>query len=173
LWSCKMRRCSTCHEDKQDGEFHKNQWSCRSCKRNSIAEWRRKNPERTREISRRSAAKHPDKVKARNRAYYQKNRERAAQQERKRYQRLKDEAYAAYGGYRCVCCGETERLFLCLDHVNNDGNKHRQEVAPVRLYYWLKQQRYPPIVQVMCFNCNQGKRLNGGICPHQRKSVAI
>src|ERR1039458_4628209 len=29
--------------------------------------------------------------------------------------------FAAYGGYECKCCGETEKAFLTIDHINNDG----------------------------------------------------
>src|ERR1700690_1237472 len=46
-----------------------------------------------------------------------------------RRKREKDAVFAAYGGYVCACCGEMEKAFLTLDHLNNDGNKHRKQVA--------------------------------------------
>lgn len=81
----------------------------------------------------------------------------------------KDYLFEQYGGYRCVCCGETEKLFLTLDHVNDDGARHREEIGSAGLYRWIKRHGYPPGFQVMCQNCNRGKWMNGGICPHQQK----
>jgi hypothetical protein len=89
-----------------------------------------------------------------------------------RRKRIKDAVFAAYGGYVCVCCGETERAFLTLDHVNNDGNKHRKDIvgrkhfAGAHTYGWLVKQGFPSGFQVLCMNCNWGKRLNG-VCPHK------
>ena len=39
---------------------------------------------------------------------------------------LKVETFNQYGGIICSCCGETEFCFLALDHINNNGNKHRK-----------------------------------------------
>jgi hypothetical protein len=84
---------------------------------------------------------------------------------------LKDAAYAAYGGYVCLCCGETQHAFLSLDHVNGDGRQHRKEVGGCgsgsRLYLWLKRHGYPAgMFQVLCMNCNFAKG-HFGVCPHQ------
>ena len=85
-------------------------------------------------------------------------------------------AMMAYGGYRCACCGETEPMFLSLDHVHNDGADHRREMgyeegngkgASSAILSWLKKNNYPPGFQVLCMNCNHGKARNGGICPHK------
>lgn len=83
------------------------------------------------------------------------------------------DAFAAYGGSICVCCGETNQFFLCIDHVNGGGNAHRKEIAGGSrggdvIYSWLKKNNYPPGFQVLCFNCNNGKHFNGGVvCPHK------
>src|SRR5206468_7939701 len=37
---------------------------------------------------------------------------------------IRDAVLDAYGG-ACVCCGETTREFLTLDHVHNDGARYR------------------------------------------------
>jgi hypothetical protein len=29
------------------------------------------------------------------------------------------------------------------------------------------RENYPPEYQVLCFNCNCGRALNGGRCPHE------
>ena len=87
--------------------------------------------------------------------------------------KVKLEAFDAYGGRFCACCGEAEIKFLSLDHVNNDGNKHRTTEGRrgVR-YHQLRKLGWPnnPPLQVMCMNCNWGKRINGGVCPHQSDS---
>ena len=71
-----------------------------------------------------------------------------------------------YGGRKCNCCGETELLFLQLDHIDNNGGRHRRKENIVSLYRWAKKKKYPPGFQVLCANCNFGKHMNGGICPH-------
>ncbi len=86
----------------------------------------------------------------------------------------KDAAFNAYGGYKCNCCGETIKQFLSIDHINNDGAKHRKELTGDsrrgggnNLYIWLKRNKYPAGFQVLCMNCNCGKYRNGGVCPHK------
>jgi hypothetical protein len=85
----------------------------------------------------------------------------------------KDAVFAAYGGYRCACCSEGERLFLSIDHINNDGNIERNSGAysgsGSGFYQWLRKQGFPAGYQVLCMNCQVGKHKNGGVCPHQRK----
>jgi len=65
---------------------------------------------------------------------------------KRRYSRkVREEVYAAYGGFKCVCCGETEPRFLQLDHINDDGAKHRKEVGTGSAFYsWLKKNGFPP-----------------------------
>lgn len=79
----------------------------------------------------------------------------------------KEICFSHYGGYVCVCCGETEVAFLTLDHIGNDGAPHRKEIGHASIYRWLKRNGYPPGFQAMCLNCNRGKWMNGGICPHK------
>lgn len=88
--------------------------------------------------------------------------------------RDRDAAFAAYGGYRCKCCGETEPKFLSIDHINNDGAEMRKvHGVGSAMYKWLKKRGYPAGFQVLCMNCNHGKARNGGVCPHQEGSTAI
>lgn len=88
-------------------------------------------------------------------------------------QRNRDAAFKAYGGYVCACCGETEQKFLTLDHVNNDGAEFRRmirgnrQAAGATTYAWLARNGFPSGYQVLCMNCNHGKRMNNGVCPHQ------
>jgi hypothetical protein len=83
-----------------------------------------------------------------------------------RWNNKKQQVFAAYGGAICKCCGETLQLLLTLDHINNDGAEERKRLNRKSLYGWLVLNNFPPGYVVLCFNCNIGKSLNGGICPH-------
>jgi len=94
---------------------------------------------------------------------------------KERWAKLKLIVLTYYGGNppKCACCNESRIEFLTIDHVNNDGKKHRKQIgSPTggKFYRWLVQHNFPnnPLLQVLCFNCNYGKRVNGGICPHEK-----
>jgi hypothetical protein len=78
----------------------------------------------------------------------------------------------AYGGDvpKCACCGESELAFLCIDHIEGNGLKHRKEVVKnkgsMAFYRWLKKNGYPSGFQVLCYNCNMAKSILG-VCPHK------
>lgn len=85
--------------------------------------------------------------------------------------RLKNEVFVAYGGAKCACCGETEKLFLTIDHMLNNASELRRngvhKLGGAPFYRWLKKSGYPKEYQVLCMNCNFGKRLANGVCPHK------
>ena len=85
--------------------------------------------------------------------------------------RCRDEVYSAYGGYKCNCCNETERMFLSIDHVHNDGAEERRSGkyngGGSAFYSWLCKNNFPLGYQVLCMNCQVGQHKNGGVCPHQ------
>lgn len=81
------------------------------------------------------------------------------------YAKLKMTTLAVYGG-KCACCGEGHPAFLCVDHVNGGGNQHRKTIGNV-LYRWLAKNGYPEGFRVLCWNCNNGRDVNGGVCPHE------
>jgi hypothetical protein len=95
---------------------------------------------------------------------------------RQYYKNLKDEVYAAYGGYKCNCsgCVVTEPLFLTLDHVKDDGQKAIKQHGSERgrkMWTWIKKHNFPKgMFQVMCFNCNCGRARNRGACPHLKEN---
>lgn len=120
--------------------------------------------------------KHPEKRPAYTKKYRANNKEKYEESSRRvqvnRRIRLKEMVMAVYGGGQCACCGETEISFLTLDHINNDGAEHRKEAkgggrGGAGFYSKLKQQGFPPGLQVLCFNCNMSKSFNGGTCAHQ------
>ena len=76
----------------------------------------------------------------------------------------------------CACCGELERDFLVIDHLNGGGNKHRQQLfghgqGGWRFYSWLIHQDFPSGFQVLCFNCNMSKAKHGK-CIHKGRPLA-
>ena len=65
-----------------------------------------------------------------------------------RLHRIRDEAFAHYGGsdIRCVCCGESTREFLALDHVNGGGTAARRIAGSGGNvhYVWLRSKASRP-----------------------------
>lgn len=107
-----------------------------------------------------------------NSEYKDKNRVLAKHRRKDRRARIID-----HYGSECVCCGELEPIFLSIDHINNDGADHRAHITKKRgrgkaagsttMYKWIEKNNYPTNLQLLCHNCNMGRHLNGGICPHK------
>lgn len=91
-----------------------------------------------------------------------------------RHLELKKAAFEAYGGCFCKCCQEYRFCFLTIDHIKRDGAAHRREIGRGAdgIYSWLKRNNYPEGFRVLCFNCNSGRELNNGICPHEQERAA-
>lgn len=86
--------------------------------------------------------------------------------------RIRLEIFSNYGGPICRCCGETEFVFLTLDHINNDGAQHRRKVGTGSTFYkWVIANKFPKGLQVLCWNCNEAKRILGS-CPHRKGNHA-
>ena len=146
----KTRACSICGAIIEVGLHHGSK--CNTCY-NKIArekkqEFRRLNPEKAKEIQK-------------------KHRERC------REQRLFVLTHYCGGAKPfCVCCGEAEFKFLCIDHIHGGGNKHRVKIFGTtrsgNLAIWLFANGLPDGFQVLCHNCNMAKGAYGE-CPHRRK----
>ncbi len=138
--------------------------------------WKQRNREAVNARRRELYAANPDAHRARQRAYKQ-----AAKDKVNAYQmawgaeyraKLRAEMILAYGG-RCACCGERQPEFLQLDHIHNDGAEDRKNNPATKLFAKLKRLGWPKDrYQLLCANCNFGKFMNGGICPHQEHSHA-
>ncbi len=115
-----------------------------------------------------------EKLKEKVREYARKNPEKVRlgvlRKNKQTYWSLRLAALHEYGG-KCACCGETGIEFLTIDHVFNDGNEHRKITTKVSygMMGWLKRNNYPQNgeFQILCWNCNMGKKHNNGVCPHQ------
>ena len=102
------------------------------------------------------AKDHPEELRARNRKYYHAQR---------------DKILAAYGN-KCTCCGETEKVFLDIDHVNGGGAAERRETnCTYRYLASIINRGFPKDYQLLCSNCNKAKRILG-VCPHQSREVS-
>jgi hypothetical protein len=84
----------------------------------------------------------------------------------------KKETIFHHYGLECSCCGESNLAFLQIDHINNDGAKHRKVLRKngTTLYRWLIKNNFPEGYQTLCANCNIARYHNGGICPHQQRN---
>jgi hypothetical protein len=139
-------------------------------------EFRKKNPQyykewyvrnRKKELIRSSRWKkeNREKVNKRWRKYYPEYRKRI---------RLEVLNHYSNGTMKCACeecyyhAHDCPIEFLTIDHINNDGYKegHKRE----HVCEELRSRNYPEGYQVLCMNCNFGKRMNDGICPHKRIS---
>ena len=140
--------------------------------------WKQRNREAVNARRRELYAADPEKHRERQRAYKKgeaKPRVLAANRAWSAEYRaqLRAEMIAAYGG-RCACCGEAEEAFLQLDHVENDGHLDRKaHKTSAKLFAVLKRLGWPrDRYQLLCANCNFGKLMNGGVCPHQQREAA-
>jgi len=81
-----------------------------------------------------------------------------------RYTRIKKQVFDYYGR-ECKCCGEREQKFLTLDHLTPEVPYGKGGMA---FYTRVKNFGFPNTIQVLCFNCNCGRSVNGGVCPHKQ-----
>lgn len=90
------------------------------------------------------------------------------------------EALAHYSGGTmcCDCCRESELTFLALDHIvpigRRDKSGRARDGSPrggAALMAWLRKRGYPEGYRVLCHNCNLGRDINGGVCPHEKQNA--
>ena len=161
--------CRVCGDEKLIKEFrlYKNRNKvyrskrCIACTAKYHSKYFADDKERFNTTARQKRIEQPDLVRARENEWAKKTRINA-----------RTKVYEAYGN-KCACCGETEPLFLTLDHVNNDGHIERKAFSQGNLYGRVIREEFPDRFQLLCWNCNQGKRRNNGVCPHQEGSTAI
>ena len=87
---------------------------------------------------------------------------------RKYKDNLKSIVLTHYGpNHTLGCCWEGCTIIdidmLTLDHVNNDGYKHKTKsgykVTSKTLYFWARENSYPDNLQTLCANHQLKKRL--------------
>jgi hypothetical protein len=149
-------------------------------------DWHRKHPEKRKEYSTRYKQKnankvssymsnyrklHLDSLKVYNAKYHNDHRDALLAKSKLHGQNQRRLVLEHYGEgiIECACCGESNIKFLTLDHVNNDGYLHRKQLKLTghKILRWIIKNEFPKGFQVLCMNCNFGKRMNNGICPHK------
>ena len=184
-----IRKCNTCKKPKRLKEFYTykrrngeraHRLCCKECDKKRIAQWQKDNPERCKARKNESYKRNKYKIRKKFKKRYHSdpafrkkvlaatreyNHERGGfEVARKRAQRNKDAAFAAYGGYKCQGqgCNVTDLQLLNIDHEG--GRKRHNHPVKMRgdwLYSWLKTHNYPPGFRVLCFNCNVKEYHNG------------
>jgi hypothetical protein len=127
-------------------------------RRKSAKKWRDKNGPRILRVNKEWKRNNPDKVKLQS---------RRARLKRKRI------CIEYYGRNGCVCCGEKELSFLSLDHIRDNGAQDRRNNSKRvgnGLYLRLIQENFPSGFQVLCYNCQWGKRIGEGFCLHHPRT---
>ena len=61
----------------------------------------------------------------------------------------------------CRWCKQGDIDVLCIDHIADDGIKHKNKDgrSGVNLYKWIIRNTYPSGFQVLCANCNLKKEI--------------
>lgn len=151
------RSCTKCGVEKPLDAFHKNASyhdgytrQCKACK----GEYRRERYHAN-----------PAAEKAKADEWAAANRERInAAAARRRYEALCQ--YSTTPEPSCACCGESTLPFLTFEHINGGGREHRRKTGGGGFISWLRTNNYPEGFEVLCMNCNHGRRVNAGTCPH-------
>lgn len=155
---------------------------------NYMTTWRKNNPQKNLDMSRRSTG--TEKRIEYQRMYFQANKERLKEQRRKYYLDNRDyflqksnEWYVRnkenrailmqtkrrvvlehYGGI-CTCCGESTTQFLAIHHSNNDGYLERK-TRKINVFDYLISNNFPEGFEILCHNCNLASAFYG-VCPHR------
>lgn len=160
-----MTPCPTC-KSTSNPKCREGAKTCQNC-REKHRKWREERRPHLRQYAKEYRNAHPDKRRLYNKRYTQ---------------TIKRKVMDLYGR-GCQCCGEEQLMFLTIDHVNDDGKQHRQELATTSAsygrggiefykYLWREHRAgrdIPYVLQVLCWNCQQAKRW--GTCPHQQTGV--
>lgn len=99
------------------------------------------------------------------REYYLKHRKQLIAKSSRILKEVRTQVFEAYGDC-CSCCGETNKKFLTLHHINGDGKKAREKgnIRALRLAIAAKDHA---AYTILCFNCHHGMHGNNGVCPHK------
>lgn len=115
-------------------------------------------------------------LKSRKDAYWNGQRERVLDTQRRNNREKRMEVLLHYGGNppKCACCGESAFEFLVLDHISGGGNQHRKSLfgragAGSRMIRWIIKEEFPEGFRVLCHNCNMALAMYGR-CPHTADS---
>lgn len=137
----------TVHKRMPDGRSQ----YCRSCNAKWARNYRKNNKEGCAEAKKR---------------YHHKNRTAILERMQKYISGLKDIVFNMYGN-KCACCGETNREFFAIDHLEGGGTQERKRLGTRGILIaaskdGFKKDKY----QLLCHNCNMSLGFFG-YCPHR------
>jgi hypothetical protein len=109
--------------------------------------------------------KNSEKVIRKNAIYQHNNLDKKRVYAKKRRRTQRELVLKHYSGnqLKCKICNYNEdSRALCIDHIDNNGSKHRKETGGggERTYNWLINNDYPSGFQVLCQNCNWLKEMD-------------
>lgn len=91
---------------------------------------------------------------------------------RDNHRKSREAMIEAYGG-KCECCGDEAIEFLCLDHIDGGGSRHRKYESNSTLFRRLRREGFPKgEYRILCHNCNFSYSAYS-YCPHQRKLECV
>jgi len=162
------KECPECLATKAAAEFrkasHRPDGLDRKCKTCMSEYARAKGFTAKREASgrgREARARYRDRNKGAIREKFRKRRESGVDRGRANDRRsgIRTKALEALGG-ACVRCGLTDVDVLCVDHVDDDGAREREEVGrnPFPTFVRICRGEDLPRYQVLCCNCNREKQ---------------
>lgn len=161
-----IKICKWCGVEKDISKFYRYKKTgklyshCKKCNIEKSNRWSKENKDKANALGRKWVSNNRDKRNGLQRIYNKKYR-----------LEFKLIVMKHYGDSKCECCGESNIGFLTIDHINNDGKKHRDELKKRgdSFYSWLIKQKFPKGFRVLCFNCNLGRAItNDKICPHSK-----
>ena len=167
-----MKRCSSCGEKKDIGEFYKNRsmsdgfsHSCKLCQRSRGQQWRKANPGKAREFHQRYREANPDESRDRNQRWREANPERAREASRRWDKENPDKKHAKQHRYRAsltgnggsytvqewttICACQAYRCACC-------GDKKPLTVDHI-LPVSMGGKNYISNIQALCGKCNSTK----------------
>lgn len=105
-------------------------------------------------------------------AYRAENGAKILKSKREALRAIRLEGIQAYGG-KCSCCGESEKKFLTLDHINgvleSEPRHGGERITGQKIWRYLRQNGWPTNnYQILCWNCNCAKSIYGE-CPHKQR----
>ena len=138
----------------------------------SVRTWQNKNKDKVLEILKIWKKRNPEKTMEYRKRGYIKNKKSILLWMKENNKKRRLIVLQFYGGNppKCACCGEMTYEFLALDHINNDGAKHRRNLGMKtrggNINGWIIKNNFPDGFQVLCHNCNCAKGFYGK-CPHK------
>lgn len=90
--------------------------------------------------------------------------------QQKKYRLHSRDVVIAHYGSKCACCGEANKGFLTIDHVDRKVPELEivgRKLGSWALYLYLINNNFPEGYQLLCTNCNLGIQW-WGICPHKQ-----